>query len=63
MPIFEYRCRNCGKVTEKIIRENQQEITCPFCGQTAERIISLCSDGSKPSSLTPSNSSHTTGYG
>jgi len=43
MPIFEYRCRACGKITEQITRTSKQEILCPFCAETAERIISLFS--------------------
>ena len=42
MPIFEYRCRSCGKVIE--VLENRSEKaahTCPSCGKTPmERIFS-----------------------
>jgi putative FmdB family regulatory protein len=35
MPIFEYRCEECGKKFEKLIyREaDEAELTCPECGK------------------------------
>jgi len=44
MPIYEYRCRDCGKVTEKIARSSQKEIICPVCNGKAERIVSMFSN-------------------
>lgn len=33
MPIFEYACRKCGKVFEKLILgKNSVELVCPDCG-------------------------------
>ena len=33
MPIFEYRCENCGSKFEKIVwSSSKEEITCPNCG-------------------------------
>ncbi|PLX91546.1 MAG: hypothetical protein C0620_11095 [Desulfuromonas sp.] len=43
MPIYEYRCKNCGKTTEKRAKSGQQEIICPHCQSTAERIVSVFS--------------------
>ncbi len=34
MPIYEYRCQDCGEKFEKLVRGNsgQPELTCPNCG-------------------------------
>jgi putative FmdB family regulatory protein len=40
MPIYDYKCENCGKFerVQKISEEALSE--CPFCGGKAERLIS-----------------------
>lgn len=35
MPIYEYICVSCNKVTEEINNSNQQHIKCPYCGGMA----------------------------
>lgn len=42
MPIYEYRCRNCGAVTGRLasINDIPAEIACERCHATATRIIS-----------------------
>jgi len=32
MPIYEYRCKACGKKFEKLVR-GQEKVTCPQCGK------------------------------
>lgn len=34
MPIFEYRCRSCGRRFEKLVR-GREKVTCPECGRGA----------------------------
>lgn len=44
MPIYEYRCRKCGKQFEKLVRVTtpDEEVDCPSCGvKEAERMLSL----------------------
>lgn len=44
MPIYEYRCTECGEEFEKFVRSmmSEVEVTCPKCGsQKAEKKISL----------------------
>jgi len=44
MPIYEYRCHECGEKFEKLIRSlaSVQEICCPRCGSSrVEKAISL----------------------
>jgi putative FmdB family regulatory protein len=33
MPIFEYKCTDCGSKFEKLVRRSAEEIACPSCGQ------------------------------
>lgn len=44
MPIYEYRCQECGEKFDKLIRSStdQTEISCPGCGsKQAEKVPSL----------------------
>jgi putative FmdB family regulatory protein len=55
MPIYEYRCRKCEKIFEKIqkVEEGGASLTCPYCGaQKPEKILSSFSSskGSESSS-------------
>ncbi len=45
MPIYEFECRNCGKVFETLILSgNPKHIHCPACsGQKVARIMSTFS--------------------
>jgi len=42
MPIYDFRCRECGKVSEILVRSAaDQAVRCPDCGsQSMERLIS-----------------------
>jgi putative FmdB family regulatory protein len=43
MPIYEYRCRKCGKIFEKIqkVNEGGESLKCPYCGgQKPEKVLS-----------------------
>ena len=55
MPIYEYLCRKCGKIFEKIqkINEKGNHLACPSCGgKKSEKILSSFSSskGSESSS-------------
>jgi putative FmdB family regulatory protein len=44
MPIYEYRCKPCGKEFEMIrfSQDDDKEITCPACGKKkVEKVMSL----------------------
>ncbi|WP_460167332.1 FmdB family zinc ribbon protein [Thermostilla marina] len=45
MPLFEYRCEDCGHVTEFLEKAgNTDEHTCEKCGSTRMmKLLSLCS--------------------
>jgi len=56
MPIYEYRCRRCGKIFEKIqkLAEVTDSLQCPYCGgQKPEKVLSSFSS-SKGSGATSS---------
>jgi putative FmdB family regulatory protein len=41
MPLYEYKCTNCHKHTEKIQKFSDPEITvCPHCNGHLERVLS-----------------------
>ena len=33
MPIFEYRCEDCGSSFEKLVRRPGDAVECPSCGK------------------------------
>ncbi len=45
MPLYEYRCKNCGTVFEVLqlsIRE-EEKVQCPRCGsEEVEKLVSAC---------------------
>ena len=54
MPIFEYRCEDCGTKFEKLVRRSDtNSIECPSCGQTHLKqelsTFAAHAGGSKPS--------------
>jgi len=41
MPIYEYRCSNCGCTFERLqFLHESPEATCPECGRPAEKVLS-----------------------
>ncbi len=61
MPMYDYRCENCGKMFEELIWSSiipDDEIQCPDCGEyKSKRQLSA------PSVSSNSSSSHTHGRG
>ena len=44
MPIYEYRCRACGKEFEELVFSAGTEVCCPECGaEKVERLLSVVS--------------------
>lgn len=44
MPIYEYECDHCHKTHEEIMMVNDPtERTCPVCGNTSHKVVSLSS--------------------
>lgn len=44
MPIYEYRCQECGEKFEKLVRSStdQTDLTCPHCGsKQTEKLMSV----------------------
>jgi putative FmdB family regulatory protein len=34
MPIFEYKCDDCGTKFEKLVRRAADDVNCPSCGES-----------------------------
>jgi putative FmdB family regulatory protein len=48
MPIYEFRCADCGHVFEELVMRasDQEDLACPKCSARAvERVLSCCSVG------------------
>jgi len=41
MPIFEFKCKKCEKIFEKLQMKSDPDPSCPDCGQKTERMVSL----------------------
>ncbi len=41
MPIYQYQCNSCGKITDEITTVNDMKVNtvCSFCKHTAFRIV------------------------
>ncbi|MCK4591324.1 MAG: zinc ribbon domain-containing protein [Candidatus Latescibacteria bacterium] len=59
MPLYEYKCQNCGKKFEELINSGQGEaIHCPHCSSNeVQRMLSTFGCGTKNGSETASDSS------
>jgi putative FmdB family regulatory protein len=60
MPIYEYRCEDCGSKFEKLVRRasDESELACPSCGkshlkQELSTFAAHANGGSKDSALPP----------
>ncbi len=51
MPIFEYRCAECSRVFERLVRSDAEGVECPDCA--SRRVEKLLSAPSTPRSGTP----------
>jgi len=63
MPIYEYRCRGCGKDFEKYLPRTSGDVACPTCdsGDVMRKlsVFGMKSDGA----LVPSGSAMSSGGG
>ena len=35
MPIFEYKCHECGQKFEELVRSSEEKVVCPECGSAS----------------------------
>lgn len=66
MPIFDYECKNCGKVYEELLISSStpdSEIECPECGQhQSVRRMSAPSIGGSGTSFSGGGSCGSSGF-
>lgn len=45
MPIYQYKCNNCSRITDDLrsIRDRELPLNCPFCGATTSFVLSIFS--------------------
>lgn len=54
MPIFEYRCQDCGKIFEVLFksRDEKLKVICPACkSKKSEKVLSVFSGKVEKSSM------------
>ena len=57
MPIYEYRCAECGTEFEVLVRSRRERILCKKCGSGAlKKLISQFSSRTGPTACGPSAS-------
>lgn len=39
--LYEFKCKDCGAITEDIVKMGTKEIECPACGAAAYKIMSV----------------------
>ena len=66
MPVYDYKCRQCGAVFEKFLRSlaAADSVQCEKCGSAkVKKLVSCCaiSSGGKSESAGSSSSSHSCG--
>jgi putative FmdB family regulatory protein len=67
MPMYEYKCDECGRVFSELrkIADREKPIDCPDCGGKGRVIMSTFAGGGSSSDACPINpsSSCTSGFG
>jgi putative FmdB family regulatory protein len=61
MPIYEYRCKQCGQQFEQLVLKRSDTIACPFCnGQNVQKRFSTFGMKSADTFVSSSGSSCST---
>lgn len=63
MPILQYRCPNCKKRFDELVKNFDEEVKCPDCGIAAERDYSgaMYSSTGKPAKKCSGNCKNCSG--
>ncbi len=65
MPIYEYRCQECGSVFSRLQRigATKEGVRCPKCGsENVERLLSTFASSSSGATSTSTGSSSCSGF-
>lgn len=55
MPIYEYKCKDCGHKFEVLVYSGDAKITCEKCGsENSDKLMSCCASAGKDSTSVPS---------
>ncbi|MCK4235165.1 zinc ribbon domain-containing protein [candidate division WOR-3 bacterium] len=42
MPLYDFKCKECGKVTEFLVQKSNESLKCPNCGsERLEKLLSI----------------------
>ncbi|MFN7181071.1 MAG: FmdB family zinc ribbon protein [Planctomycetota bacterium] len=62
MPVYEYRCKKCGKMFEILVFGTPQKIKCENCGsKQVKRLLSTFGIGGENKGSTPTTSPSSSG--
>ncbi|MCP4631311.1 MAG: zinc ribbon domain-containing protein [candidate division Zixibacteria bacterium] len=58
MPIYEFKCKQCGNVFEELrsLSKHDEKAECPSCKAGAEKMMSCCAPTPGSSLVTPGGS-------
>ena len=40
MPLYDFRCKACGKIAEVLVKSFKEKVSCEECGHDTERLVS-----------------------
>jgi len=58
MPIYEFRCEDCGEEFETLVLSSKEEVRCPQCrGEKVKRLMSVCASSTDEGSSSTASGS------
>ncbi|PIS16183.1 MAG: FmdB family transcriptional regulator [Candidatus Portnoybacteria bacterium CG09_land_8_20_14_0_10_44_13] len=64
MPIYEFRCKKCGKKFEQLVLKKSETVSCPKCGhKKTEKLFSAFCAKSSNSKITSGHTCHSCSSG
>lgn len=64
MPIYEYKCKDCGHCFEQLVMSGSGPVKCPKCGrQKVQRMMSVFASCASETGLGSAGAGHSCGSG